>query len=146
MDDNEAAALDRLQAELEILAASLLPAEHIRSSSDPPSAASPNDLQATTVERLPVQLEISSDDSRHYLNISVDGVYPAQGSVQVQVKAKDQGRDEAEGWREWVEGVMRDTEWDDSELGYINHLAGFIVPEARRRASTDLPGRRCTPS
>ena len=145
MAEDGAAALDRLRAELEILAASLLPAEHLRLSSDGPAVPS-DDLQAIAVERLPAKLEISSDDSRYCLYISVDGAYPAQRSVQVQVKARDQGRDEAEGWREWVGGVMRDAEWDDSELGYIYHLVGFIVPGTWRCASTDLTGRHCTPS
>lgn len=86
----------QLDSEIELLIASILPSESLTSS---PEGAWPR------------QLLITSSDSRFSLHIAVGEEYPDKAAVNVQIKADDLGRDEAEGWKEWVEGIMR--EWDD---------------------------------
>lgn len=83
--------VEALDAELELITSSLLPAERL-TSSDPAI--------------WPRSIEIVSDDSKFSLHVSVDPGYPRDESLVVEVKGKEMGRDEAEGWRAWVDARM----------------------------------------
>jgi hypothetical protein len=107
-------ALERLHTELQLIASSLLPTEHLFCVSTD-SRNVPFD-EVDTVQ-LPLDICITSEESKYHLSIALSASYPGKDAVHVQVKGKDQGRDEAEGWREWVGGIMRDAEWDESDLG-----------------------------
>lgn len=117
----------RIQAELELISVSLLPSERLRlpsgTEADSPSDNTDDAADVPVVTALPCEMIISSAESRYTLLISVSAAYPAKEGVKVQVKGEGEGRDEAEGWKEWVGGVMRVTEWDDSESGcvFVSH-------------------------
>ncbi|CAD6571455.1 MAG: hypothetical protein TREMPRED_000294, partial [Tremellales sp. Tagirdzhanova-0007] len=91
---------ETFEPELEVIAASLLPAEALTSSE--PGI-------------WPWTIEISSTDSKLSLCIVIAQGYPAQQDVAVEVKGTQMGRDEAEGWREWVSQKMG--QWN-AEEGY----------------------------
>jgi hypothetical protein len=89
---------DRLAAldeEIELVTSSLLPSETLTSS--------PRD-------QWPRFVVIASNECHVALHLRVDEHYPKQGSVLVEVKGEDDGREEAEGWKQWV--AERMTEWD----------------------------------
>lgn len=89
--------MQQLDTELELIQASILPTETL-TSSDPAAC--------------PREISIDSADSRFSLQLHITEAYPAPRAVRIQVKAADLGRDEAEGWRGWVDEVM--SEWDAS--------------------------------
>ena len=89
---------ETFEPELEVIAASLLPAEALTSSE--PGI-------------WPWTIEISSTDSKLSLCIVIAQGYPAQQDVAVEVKGTQMGRDEAEGWREWVSQKMG--QWNAEE-------------------------------
>ena len=89
---------ENLEAELEVIAASLLPAETL-----------------TTSEPgiWPRTIEITSIDSKLSLYIVIAQGYPAEQDVAIEIKGTQVGRDEAEGWRDWVGQKM--LQWNADE-------------------------------
>ncbi|KIS02076.1 hypothetical protein L804_00334 [Cryptococcus deuterogattii 2001/935-1] len=90
---------DNLSTELELISASLLPAESLHYSS------------ATSV--YPQEFDITNSDSGRSMHVEIHEDYPRTGSVKVGMKGNSMGRDEALGWKGWVNEKM--LEWDDAE-------------------------------
>lgn len=87
--------LQALDSEIELLTSSLLPTETLTSS--------PRD-------QWPRFVVIASTESQLAVHVRVDGQYPHQSAVKIDVKGASDGREEAEGWKEWVKERME--EWD----------------------------------
>jgi hypothetical protein len=92
MDDTSA-----LDAETELIEASLLPAEL---------------LQKSVESVWPVIIDISSSDSKLAIHISLGQDYPQRHDVYIEIKGAAMGRDEAEGWKTWVDEKLED--WDEA--------------------------------
>lgn len=90
--------MDPLEVELELITSSLLTAEAL-SSGDPGT--------------WPRIIDIASNDSKLSLHVIVRRTYPGAGGIEIEVKGKDMGRKEAEGWRDWVTEKMKG--WDAEE-------------------------------
>jgi hypothetical protein len=86
----------KLDIEIELIQSSLLPVETLGQSGS---------------EAFPRRFDVTSTESKYSLRVSVDRSYPERSAVGVEVKGLDDGREEAEGWKEWVDGIM--AEWDD---------------------------------
>lgn len=97
-DDNS------LDLEIELITSSLLPAETLSESSLSPAG------QAASGSR---DFEIRSSDSSLWLHIVISEGYPDKQAVRVEIKGDEIGRDEAEGWRGWVEDRM--SSWQTEE-------------------------------
>lgn len=93
---DEQETLDKLDTELELIEASLLPVESLSSSAR---------------DSLPRTIDMSSTDSQLRISINVSQGYPGRDAVVMEIKGADIGRDEAEEWKTKVEGMMQ--EWDD---------------------------------
>ncbi len=89
---------EALDLELELIISALLPAEKLSSSER---------------GRWPRTIDVSSDDSKFSLHAIVAPKYPASDSVKLDVKGKEMGRGEAEGWIQWVEEKL--SEWNAEE-------------------------------
>lgn len=92
------AQVDRLVAlrtEIELIVASLLPAETV---------------SPTLKEAFPWHIEISSTESPLRIHVTLDDAYPDKDAVSVEVKGVHVGREEAEAWRKRVDTMMQD--WD----------------------------------
>lgn len=85
-----------LDLEVELIESSLLASEKVVVSGD-----------------IPRIIDISSTASKLALHISVSSSYPEAGSVQVEIKGPEIGREEAEGWSTWVKDRMNDWNADD---------------------------------
>lgn len=83
--------LDDVDAEFELIGASLLPVEHL--------AHQIADGRATC--------DISSDESPLSLHIQLGETYPISDDVHIEIKSQGHGREEAERWRAWVAVKMR---------------------------------------
>lgn len=90
---------NNLSTELELISASLLPAESLHY------------LSATSV--YPQEFDITNSDSGRSMHVEIHEDYPQTGSVKVGMKGNSMGRDEALGWKEWVNEKM--LEWDDAQ-------------------------------
>ena len=90
---------DTLDAELELVRSSLLPAESLDVS-----------------DSWPREITVTSSDSLYALRIVVNERFPSRDAVALEIKGRDVGRGEGEEWRRWVEGKM--DEWDE-EGGYV---------------------------
>lgn len=93
MDESQQAQLD---IEIELIESSLLPNETLARISQEPNI-----------------IDITSTASKLALHITINDAYPASGSIGVEVKGPEVGREEAEGWRVWVEERLKD--WDSVE-------------------------------
>ena len=82
-----------LDLEIELIESSLLPAERLRRDGD--------------------SFEISSEDSKLAIHFQTASGYPAKDVVSLEIKGSEIGREEAEGWRSWVDGRLE--EWDNTE-------------------------------
>ena len=89
---------DPLEAELELIRSSLLPVETLTSSDS---------------GRWPRIIDIDNDDTKLSLHVSVAEGYPAAGVVDLEVKGKKIGREEAESWRKWVKEKMGEWNLED---------------------------------
>lgn len=98
MDESQQSQLD---LEIELIESSLLPSESLANTS-----------------RNPYVVDITSTASKLSLHITINDTYPASGSIGVEVKGPEVGREEAEGWRVWVEERLKD--WDSDEE-YVFH-------------------------
>ncbi|WVR06381.1 hypothetical protein IAU60_003412 [Kwoniella sp. DSM 27419] len=107
-----------LDTELELIAASLLPAESIDSS---PSGSWPRDIT------------ITSHDSHFSLHVVTRETYRSRNAVTIEVKSGAMGRDEAAGWQAWVDTRMED--WDE-EQDYplyqllTTHMLSLLAPSS----------------
>lgn len=79
-----------MNVEIELIESSLLPDE--------------------SLHRHPSGIEVKSTASKLILHVTTDN-YP--GHVVIEVKGPEIGREEAEGWREWVEERMK--EWNPQD-------------------------------
>lgn len=95
-DDVAREKLENLNTEIELIESSLLPAESI---------------VASSLGTLARTLDLSSSESPLRLSVRIEGSYPKANSVYVEIKGDDVGREEAEGWRVKVDGMMQD--WDE---------------------------------
>ena len=87
-----------LDVEIELIESSLLPAEHLETSLD-------NGTRT---------ISISSQDSDLNIRVTIAVVtYPTAESVKVEIRGANDGRDEAEGWRQWVSERMKDWSTED---------------------------------
>jgi hypothetical protein len=93
MDESQQTQLD---VELELIESSLLPNENL--------AKNPQN---------PYVIDITSTASKLALHITISDAYPAPGSVGVEVKGPEVGREEAEYWKVWVEERLKD--WNSDE-------------------------------
>lgn len=93
---DEQETLDKLDTEIELTEASLLPVESLSSSAR---------------HSLPRTADISSTESTLRISVNISQGYPSRDAVVVEIKGADIGRDEAEEWKTKVEGMMQ--EWDD---------------------------------
>ena len=98
MDESQQAQLD---IEIELIESSLLPNETLARISQEPNI-----------------IDITSTASKLALHITIDDAYPASGSIGVEVKGPEVGREEADEWRVWVEERLKD--WDSAEE-YVFH-------------------------
>ena len=98
MDESQEA---QLEVEIELIESSLLPNETLARISQEPNI-----------------IDITSTASKLALHITINDAYPASGSIGVEVKGPEVGREEAEGWRVWVEERLKD--WDSDE-GCVSH-------------------------
>jgi hypothetical protein len=98
-----------LDLELELIESSLLPAERLRRDGD--------------------SCEISSEDSKLVICFQTTSRYPAKDAVELEIKGSEVGREEAEGWKKWVNERLR--EWDTTE------------EQVRASKHTLTPGIRC---
>ncbi|WVQ73212.1 hypothetical protein IAR50_002778 [Cryptococcus sp. DSM 104548] len=87
-----------IATEIELVEASLLPSET---------------LLRDSVFSDYTEFTITSSDSQLSLSVTVEASYPEKGSVDVYIKGRNMGRDEAAGWIEWVQGKLED--WDESQ-------------------------------
>jgi hypothetical protein len=94
LDEHET--LDKLDTEIELIEASLLPVESLSSSAR---------------DSLPRTVDISSTEGTLRISVNVSQGYPGRDAIVVEIKGADIGRDEAEEWKTKVEGMMQ--EWDD---------------------------------
>lgn len=98
--DEEQDRQTQLNTEIELIESSLLPDE--------------------SLDRSPSGIEVKSTASKLILHVTTDK-YP--GDVGIEIKGPEVGRDEAEGWREFVEGKMND--WNkDEEYVYLTVSTG----------------------
>lgn len=122
--------IEALDAELELITSSLLTAET---------------LTASEPGTWPRTFDITSDDSKLSLHAILLETYPAPGSVSIDVKGKEMGRDEAEEWREWVREKMgewdADEEWVDRSL-VIPRLKVSGLPCSSFSQPTSFPSWR----
>jgi hypothetical protein len=93
MDESQQSQLD---VELELIESSLLPNEHL-----------------AKVSQNPYVIDITSTASKLALHLTINDAYPASGSMGVEVKGPEVGREEAEGWKVWVEERLKD--WDSDQ-------------------------------
>ena len=98
MDESQESQLD---LEIELIESSLLPSESLTKTSSKPNI-----------------IDITSTASKLALHITINDAYPAPGSIGVEVKGQEVGREEAEEWRVWVEERLKD--WDSDE-GCVSH-------------------------
>ena len=91
-----------IDTEIELLQSSLLPAEQ---------------LETGTGTEWPRIIDISSEESKLALRITVKEAYPERESVAVDIRGPDIGREEAEGWRAW--SAERLKEWN-AEEGWVS--------------------------
>ena len=89
----------RLDAELELIEASLLPAESL--------------THHSSLSGWPVTFTITSTDSPLSILVALSETYPAPDGVHVEVKGSEDGREEAEGRKSWMEERMMS--WDPNE-------------------------------
>jgi len=82
-----------LDLEIELIESSLLPAERLARNGD--------------------SFEITSDDSKLVVHFEATSEYPAKEALVLEIKGSEIGREEAEGWRHWVD--ERVAEWDNTE-------------------------------
>jgi hypothetical protein len=87
-----------IDAELELITSSLLPAERLVLSDE---------------NTWPRTVDITSDDSDFSLHITLLEGYPDRDAVRIDVKGSQMGRDEAGGWKSWIEGTMDDWTADE---------------------------------
>lgn len=95
MDEHQSS----LDLEIELLQSSLLAEEELQATDSP----------------LPRTIDITSLASRLALHIAVEEGYPAASSVRIAVKGAQINRDEAEGWRAWVQERMIESYNEDDE-------------------------------
>ncbi|WRT67815.1 uncharacterized protein IL334_004789 [Kwoniella shivajii] len=91
---------DDLDTELELITSSLLPAEKLN--------AIPSELWP--IVRI---INITSDDSKLSLYITVSERYKRKVAVHIEVRSSSMGRDEALDWIDWVREKME--EWNEEE-------------------------------
>ncbi|OCF54952.1 hypothetical protein L486_07608 [Kwoniella mangroviensis CBS 10435] len=89
---------DDIDTELELISSSLLPAERLTSSES---------------GSWPRVIDITSEDCKLSLHINVNEGYRVKDAVQIEVKSKSMGREEASGWKERVEEKMKG--WNEEE-------------------------------
>jgi len=87
MDENS------LDLEIELIESSLLPSERLNRDGD--------------------SFEISSDDSKLVIQFRAASSYSAKEAVYLDIKGSEIGREEAEGWNQWV--TARISDWDNTE-------------------------------
>ncbi|WWC96068.1 hypothetical protein V866_002935 [Kwoniella sp. B9012] len=119
---------DDMDTELELISSSLLPAEQ---------------LTASDSGSWPRVIDITSEDSRLSLHINVDEGYRVKHAVQIEVKSKSMGREEASGWKQRVGEEMAD--WDEEEdyplyQVLTTHFLPLLAP------STSTPPMTISPS
>lgn len=101
-----------LDVEIELIESSLLPAEHLETSLD-------NGTRT---------ISISSQDSDLNIRVTIAVVtYPTAESVKVEIRGANDGRDEAEGWRQWVSERMKDWSTED-EYPLFQILTDELLP------------------
>jgi hypothetical protein len=93
MDESQQAQLD---LEIELIESSLLPSETLVVDSHDPRV-----------------INISSTASKLALHVTLGESYPAKESLKIEVKGPEIGREEAEGWRTWVQEKMEDWNAND---------------------------------
>ena len=103
---------ERLDLEIELIEASLLPAERLVRDGN--------------------AISITSDDSILSLHVAVSPNYPTSGSVAVEVKGENIGRDEAQGWKEWLKNTLIE-EWDagDEYAPFVHCCSVELRPATR---------------
>ncbi|KAL7423088.1 hypothetical protein Q5752_002387 [Cryptotrichosporon argae] len=108
---------DALDKELEIIRSSLLPSESV--------------AVEGTWSRV---IAITSSDSAYGLRISVGERYPDAEAVKIDVKGRDDGREEAEEWARWSRDKMVDWDTEDGVPLYqllTTHFMPLLVPVSR---------------
>ncbi|WOO77410.1 RWD domain-containing protein 2B [Vanrija pseudolonga] len=110
------AAVEALDTEVELISASILPAESLTSTD---SGAWPRIVTVTNAE------------SQRSLHIAVTDAYPLRGAVTIELKGNDVGRDEAAEWSAQIDAFL--DEWDEGD-GYplyqmlTAHILPLLVP------------------
>jgi len=89
----------QLNLEIELIESSLLPDE--------------------SLHRIPSGIEVKSTASKLVLHVDTDK-YPEDAGIEV--KGPEVGREEAEGWREWVEERMKDWNQDDEYVYLFTYI------------------------
>ncbi|KAL1412860.1 hypothetical protein Q8F55_000609 [Vanrija albida] len=110
------AAVEALDTEVELISASILPAES---------------LTSTESGGWPRIVTVTNADSQRSLHITVADTYPRRGAVTIELKGNDVGREEAVEWSAQIDAFL--DEWDEGD-GYplyqmlTAHILGLLVP------------------
>lgn len=92
--EDEASSLD---TEIVLISSSLLPTESLSEALDSSR-----------------HIEIrNNDNDRLWLHVEVSDGYPSRDAVKIEIKGAGMGREEAEGWKEWVDERMGDWNAED---------------------------------
>ena len=94
----------QLNLEIELIESSLLPDE--------------------SLHRIPNGIEVKSTVSKLVLHVNTDK-YPVD--VGIEVKGPEVGREEAEGWRGWVEERMKDWNKEEEFVLFTSTREGLMV-------------------
>lgn len=92
------AAVDALDTEVELISASILPAES---------------LASTDSGTWPRIVTVTNAESQRSLHITVADAYPLRGAVTIELKGNDVGRDEAAEWSAQIDAFL--DEWDEGD-------------------------------
>ncbi|TXT15840.1 hypothetical protein VHUM_00343 [Vanrija humicola] len=95
------AAVEALNTEVELISASILPAET---------------LTSTDSGTWPRIVTVANSESQRSLLITVSDTYPIRGAVTIELKGNDVGRDEAVEWSAQIDAFL--DEWDEGD-GYV---------------------------
>ncbi|WVQ83071.1 hypothetical protein IAT38_005209 [Cryptococcus sp. DSM 104549] len=110
--DRQQLGMPAIDEELELITASLLPAESASSSA--------SDVWPRTID-------IISTDSPLSLHVRITSGYARRDAVEVEVKSADMGRDEATRWKEWVHDKMENWE-EDNDYPLYQILTEHFLP------------------
>lgn len=104
-----------LDVEIELIESSLLPVEQLK--------------RLDAIQDGPTQVfVITSKDSSLSLRFEIDpSGYPARDSAKIEVHGKDDGREEAEGWKRWV--LERVGDWnEEDDYPLFQLLTNYFLP------------------